>query len=205
MANYLRHITFLLFISLVSACATKPSIDNASLAATGGWRLQESRLKAFSQWELKGRLAYKQQDEGFSARVRWQTSADTSTLKLTSSLGVSILSLDITPVLTVLEADGEVYQGDNAQQLLADIAGLDIPVQQLRRWIKALPDDHDKITLNAQGYIETLRPTCLPCRKWEVHYNSYADFDGLILPNSLTLTDLSQPNAFIKLKVTSWQ
>jgi len=201
----LRFAFLFLFISLVSACATKPTIDPNKLSATGGWQSQTEALTQFSVWELKGRLAYKRQDEGFSARVRWQVSPDETRLKLTSTLGVSILSLDVSPSLTTLEADGEIYQGDNAQQLLWDISGLDVPVAQLQQWVKALPSAGDKIELNDQGYIATLKPACWSCRKWEIIYQSYAEYDGLILPNALTLRDVSQPNAFIKIKVTSWQ
>lgn len=201
----LRFCLTVTFISLLAGCASRPSLDNTALASKGGWVKQLTDLEDFTAWKLRGKLAYKRDTEGFSATVRWQESAYNAKIKLSNALGISLLSMEITPSLTVLEADGEKYSHSDPQQLLLERSGLDIPIAQLKRWIKALPEDTDIIELNEQGYISTLQPACLQCRRWHITYHSYAEFNGLILPSYITVRDVTQKNAFIKLKVSSWQ
>lgn len=200
--QFVFYITLLL---ILAGCAGNRPVTQEALKSIGGWQAQQAALSNFKQWKLSGRLAYRRGKEGFSASVRWQQTPEVSEVKLTNSLGIKLLELNITPAKATLYADDNEYVADDAQQLLYDVSGWDIPVGLLINWIKALPDKDDIIQLNESGYIQQLSPQCLACRRWQITYHSYTQVDQLVLPHSLTVRDLSHANAFIKIKVSSWQ
>jgi outer membrane lipoprotein LolB len=104
-----------------------------------------------------------------------------------------------------LDVDDEVYRDTNAQSLLLNTTGWDIPVEQLQRWIKGLPAENDQLEFNPNGTLKRLYPACNQCGKWIVDYERFMQVGDLVLPQALVIRDISQDNAFIKLRISSWR
>jgi outer membrane lipoprotein LolB len=199
--TYLKRTCLILFILTLWGCAHKPP----PLNLPPGWVIQKQQLEQYQSWQLRGKLAYKRGDEAFSANLRWQESPPNTSLRLFNTLGITLVDLSVTPEQAVLDVDDQTYTDSNAQDLLLQTTGWDIPVNQLQRWIKGLPDKEDTIEFNENGTIKRLVPSCQQCGKWIVEYNSYLQSNELVLPSALTIRDISQSNAFIKVRISTWR
>ena len=199
--NSSRNISVLIICLLLFGCASRPP----KVQVPAGWSLQKQQLEKLSEWQLKGKLAYKDGEDAFSASILWSQSKQDSQLRLFNPLGVTLVDIKVQPNFARLKADGKEYQDTDIDSLLYHTTGWNIPVNFLRRWIIGLPDDNDQIVFNEDGTIKRLMPSCEGCNKWQIQYLDYTQHQGLVLPRSLTVTDTSKNNAFIKIRVSSWR
>ncbi|MBO1255491.1 outer membrane lipoprotein LolB [Alteromonas sp. 5E99-2] len=196
-----RTLSFSIVCLLLISCASHPP----PLNLPPNWEIQKQQLEEYQQWVIKGRIAYKTEDEAFSATLSWSESSEKTALKLYNPLGITVANIEITPTQSTFKADGEIYQHKNANLLFRQTTGWNIPVNQLRLWIKGLPSDQDKLLFNSDGTLKTLFPSCENCENWRVDYVSFSKVNSLVLPRELTVTDTSRTNAFIKLRISSWR
>ena len=99
----------------------------------------------------------------------------------------------------LLQAGKPPYRAENADQLLVEQTGWQLPVNGLRYWIRGLPmpGEDDRHVLN-----ENAAPRELEQGSWLIHYSRYKLVDGVWLPGKLTLVNASLQ---IKLLVDQWQ
>lgn len=189
----------LVFISLVLvSCAsrvpTKVELDSAQ---------HQSQLAALQHWQIKGKFGFKSPEQKQSASLSWlQNNADYQ-LSLNTILGTSILTMQGDPQWVTLNADDETYSGTNASELIWQITGWTLPVEQLPTWIKGQSLASDKVGLSEQGWISELQPGCLNCRGWLLHYADYQFVQNYWLPHKITLLNKNNQVEVI-IKVNSW-
>lgn len=199
--NRIKYSVFLMLLFVLASCASKPP----KVELPVNWSIKKQKLQQFTQWQLRARLAYKNNDEAFSSTIIWNESPVSSQIRLLNPLGISLVKLHISPDLSTIEADGENYQGDDIDTLLYRITGWDIPVSALRYWIIGLPTKNDTLSFYENGSIKRLSPNCKGCEQWQIDYVDYTEQRGLILPRSLIISNVSQDDFFIKLRVSSWR
>lgn len=197
--NKARILTGIIFLIGLTGCATPPQGPQTSVNLSA----QIEALKAVNIWELKGKMAIRNNEEAVSANVKWQTLVDDYHFRLTNFLGVTLVDMNVTPNLAVLQADGEHYQDSDANRLIYQVTGWDIPLEELQNWIKGVPGKYDTYTLTDKGLLATLNPGCRNCTQWQVVYGDYQQVDNVWLPHKLTLNQRDSDN-FIKIQVRSW-
>lgn len=190
----------LLVILFLSACAAPPpSPENIEISG------HQAKLTEFVNWKIRGRLAFKSETEKFSTYMNWQQSENAFELKLSSTLGITLLEMQSDENITKLEADDKEYQGQNASQLIRRVTGWNIPMTSLPLWIKGQVEPSDQVEWNDNGLVQQLVPVCFDCGQWQISFSRYKQQGDLWLPHQITLQNQQQAGNTIKIRITSWQ
>lgn len=169
------------------------------------WQSHQARLTGIEQFKLVGKLGYISPDQRQSLNFQWQKSAASSQLRLTNFLGQTVLNLTISDQGARVETyDDQIYRAPNAQLLVHQLTGLDIPVDLLQDWVLGLPSQADKYALNSNNTLATLDKHADDYH-WHVNYASYREYPWqqsmLPLPDKLKLT---QNQTSINLVISKW-
>ena len=128
---HLKPALCLLLLFLLTACVSPPQEQPA--VDTNAHQL---KLDEFSNWKIKGRLAFKSDQEKFSSYLNWRQQERAFFVKLSSTLGITVLEMQSDDFSTVMEIDDKKYQGIDASELITRVTGWNIPIASLPRWIK---------------------------------------------------------------------
>lgn len=190
----------LLLLLSITACVSPPPeqrpVDTNS---------HQMKLEEFSNWKIKGRLAFKSDQEKFSSYLNWHQQDSAFSVKLSSTLGITLLEMQRDDFSTVLEVDDKKYQGIDASELITRVTGWNIPIASLPRWIKGQVNASDTITWTENGLVEKLSPVCVGCGDWQITFARYKQTQGLWLPHQIVLQNQLQKDNSIKIRITSWQ
>lgn len=192
--NTLKRLSFFFgSMLLVTACTTKQPTQQLDRA---DWQAQRQKLESVTQWTLSGKLAIITPQKKGSARIRWQQQGDNYNLNLTSILGTRIMDMQKTgPIVTIIDDKGRSYTGNDAELLVYRLTGWQMPLTHLPEWLKGLPKE-TQFDLNAQGQVTQIR-----ANDWAMHYTSYQDVNGLMLPQDVTFQG---PSTRLHLLINEW-
>lgn len=190
----------LVVLLFLTACATPPPTpQNVEVNA------HQAKLTEFVNWKIRGRLAFKSESEKFSTYLNWQQAEQDFSLKLSSTLGITVLEMQSNQEQTLLEADDKEYKGRNASQLIKRVTGWNIPMTSLPLWIKGQVEPSDQVVWNENGLVKQLVPLCLDCGQWQISFSRYKQQGDLWLPHQINLQNQQQLGNTIKIRITSWQ
>ena len=164
------------------------------------WQVREQRILELPGWRLNGRVAVSSPEESWSAVVRWEQVGENFHLRLSNALGQGMADLRGVPGEVLLRtADGKIYRAPNAETLLRDVAGLNLPVAGLRYWVLAVADP--SVATADRSLDGDSLPVALQQAGWRIEYDRYRDTGDVALPDRLTF---SGENLRGKLVVTQW-
>ncbi|MBU2978875.1 lipoprotein insertase outer membrane protein LolB [Alteromonas sp. C1M14] len=197
-----RHIAlvFIVFFWL-SACTTLPDGPQQAVDLP----IQLAKLNDINQWQIKGKMAIRQGKKAVSANMNWKTNQADFKFRLTNLLGITLVNMDYSQGLAVLEADDKTYEHSDPSALIYEVTNWDIPVHKLLSWIKGLPLKDDVYQLNDKQLLASLSPNCETCSSWQVSYSQYGNVEGIWLPYQLTLRQTDKDNTMIKIRIDSWE
>ena len=195
-------IPCLLMLLTVTSCT---SINNSSQVIINDKLIQTrtTELAQFSHWQVKGKIAFIQQQNRESASLFWQVNEAKASqlLKLTTYLGINVLSLEQSKQQVSITVDGEKHHSDNIDQLIWQLTGLTLPTKAMHFWLKGLPfAEHDRIVFDAKGLPKTLT-SFYQGRVWQINYQTFKQYQNVVLPNKLTV---KQNDLTIKLAINQW-
>ncbi len=190
---------FLLSLLLaVSAC--KPIWYKPPLTADGMWQGRLPKLTLIDNWQINGRTAITQGQEGWNAGIKWSQQKEAYQIKLTGPFaqGGVVLDGDAKQV-TLTTSDGGRIKAKTPEALLKDNTGLQLPVTALRYWVRGLPYnvlDVDAMRLDPEGRI-----TYLNQQGWKITIKRYIPFGDVFMPAKVFIRhdDLS-----IRLIISDW-
>lgn len=177
----------LLLISLLmvftTACSTL--IDKPpSAPADELWQQRLPALINMTDWAFRGRTVITQDREGWNAGVTWKQHAESYQIRLSGPFSQGGAVLEGTPQQVRLTlSDGQAYQAQTPEQLLADVMDVQLPVSALRDWVRGLP--HQQLEVNAMTLDEQGRLTALEQQGWQVSFLRYVPFEGKQLPDKV--------------------
>lgn len=187
---FLRIFTFGCLLLLAGCTTTQPQRDQVN------WQKERTRLEQLSHWQLSGKMAIITAQQKGSARVNWQQNGDDYRLNLTSLIGTHILELSRSNgEITLIDNEGNPHQSLDAEALIYQLTGWNIPVQGLPEWIKGLPGKAE-FELNSDSSLASVRDG-----QWQIVYGDYRDQDGYRLPHLLTMTG---QGSRLKLQINQW-
>ncbi|WP_428771837.1 lipoprotein insertase outer membrane protein LolB [Vibrio sp.] len=201
MLRSLRQLSlYLILLSILAGCATAPeSTTNVE------WQAHQLRLKQLTQYQAVGKLGYISPEERQSLNFQWSHSTQGSQLRLTNFLGQTVLQLHYSPLGARIETyDDQQFQGRSADQLVYQLTGLTIPVEQLHFWLLGLPDQADQFQLTPANTLASIDKQLGP-QNWHLQYLRYQDYtlagQPLPLPQKLKL---SQAETSINIVISKW-
>lgn len=185
---------------LLYGCATQPTFTPESNQA---WQQRQSTLAALHTWEAEGRIGVVSGQEGWHASLQWTQQAATYQIQLLGPLGQGRVNINADAQQTTVQTqDGQQWVAADADQSVAQILGIHLPVNGLRYWILGLPAPQP-----APSHVQTDsagRLTHLEQDGWVIEYAAYLPTArlNLELPERITArrSDLS-----VKLVITQWK
>jgi outer membrane lipoprotein LolB len=157
------------------------------------------------QWAFQGRVAINKGRNGGNGRIDWQQQARQYVVELSAPVTRQSWKLtgDTHHQGGRLEGlDGGPRQGDDAQQVLLEATGWDIPVNQLPDWVRGLVADGagpaGQVERDGEG-----RPRRVQQTGWQIQYLDWypAEGDRPVLPRRIEAVN---GDAKVRLVVDSW-
>lgn len=190
---------------LLAACTlNQPQQQGPGPAVTAPqWQQHEKEVKQLSHFETRGAFAYISNRQNVYARYNWQqTAADRYRLLLTNPLGSTELQLDAQgSVVQLVDNKGKRYVSNDAEKMISQLTGMDIPLANLRQWMLGLPGDATDYQLNDKFQLRSLNYS-RDGQQWKVVISDYRTDVTPALPATLELTQGQQR---IKLRMDSWK
>lgn len=185
---------------LLGACGIRP-VQPTDPALLAQWETRQAALRQWQQWQVRGSVAVNRADEGWNARFFWHQDGARYRLRLTGPLGQGTLLLQGEPGQAVLrDGEGRRWQAASPEQLLRDVAGVELPVSLLREWILGLPARTaalDTYQLSPEAQLQHLQQ-----QGWIINYSAYEAHAAHWLPHQLRLEN---QDFLIKLAISAWE
>lgn len=188
----MRNLLILLLLLGLSGCAYK-----AEQAPAGSWQAQKKTLSQLENWQLSAKLGIITNEERGSLSLFWRQDSADYRMNLTNVIGKRVFDLHRRgSQVQLIDDKGQLYEADNARQLIWQLTGWDLPVEQLSYWIKGLPAASDNVTYDEHG-----RPKTINAHGWQLRYLGYTQIDGLWLPSRL---NLNHDETQLRLAISQW-
>jgi outer membrane lipoprotein LolB len=167
-------------INLLAACAITSS--TVPLNDTP-WPSRQASLKALRYWDVSGRIAVINDQQGWHASLRWIQQGSAYAIELFGPLGQGRLNIQGSPQgVSMQTADGQVLSAADPEQLLEQTTGMRIPISGLVYWLRGLPDpsQSSELTGNEKGQLTRLNQG-----DWVIEYPLYTEVAKLELPTRI--------------------
>ncbi|WP_324021589.1 lipoprotein localization protein LolB [Pantoea sp. JZ29] len=187
---------------LLAACSINKPQGPGPSATAPQWQHHQQAVSKVTQYQTRGAFAYLSDKQKVYARFNWQqTAPDRYRLLLTNPLGSTELQLDAQgSVVQIVDSQGKRYVSNDAQKMISQLTGMDIPLTNLRQWMMGLPGDATDYQLNDQYQLRSLNYQH-DGQTWQVTIAGYYSNVTPALPASLELKEGDQR---IKLRMDSW-
>lgn len=187
---------------LVACSVVHTPSSSVKNQTSSGWLTHQQLVSQLTCYQTRGAFAYFSSQQKIYARFSWQqASADRYRLILTNLLGSTEVDLNVQPGITqLINNQGKGYISANPETMIQKLAGMPIPLNDLRQWMLGLPGNSTNFTLDSRGYLRTLNYT-YNGQHWTVTYQEYHNNIVPALPANL---ELRQGDNLIKLKMDIW-
>ncbi len=188
-----------------SAPAAPAIVDTVSAEAQQAENDRVTALRAQPDWTFQGRVAVNKGRNGGNGRIDWQQQARQYVIELSAPVTRQSWTLtgDSHHEGGRLDGvEGGPREGEDAQQLLLEATGWDIPVNQLPDWVRGLVADDaaaaDLVERDGEG-----RPRRVRQMGWEIQYLDWHPAEGgrPVLPRRI---EAVSGDAKVRLVVDSW-
>lgn len=167
---------------LLAGCATAPRMD---APVNEDWQARHALLEALTLWEFTGRIGVRDDKESHSSRIRWQQQGERYVINLWGTLNAGATEITGRPGEVVLEQEGKApLTAATAEDLVYDQLGYELPVAQLRYWIKGMPapTGQSSPSFNAEHHLIALEQD-----GWVVQYLGYTNYATESLPTRIRI------------------
>ena len=168
-------------VCLQAACVTLPPSTLPALPS--GYPERERVLAAYDRWQVRGRVAIRTPDDGFSASLAWRQEGTALDARLHGPLGRGTVLLEGDPdALTLRHSDGVVETLLDPEVSLRQRYGWTVPVRSFRYWVLGIGDPNLDGNLD---FDEAGRLRSLEQGAWQVEYRDYQTVGEGELPRRL--------------------
>jgi len=172
---------------LVAGCAVVPPrdpVDNPRQV----WQQRMQTMRAFDQWELRGRLAVKTSKRGETINMYWRRRQGDHHINLYGPMGTGRVIMELSPDDAVLRNNkGETYTDTSPERLLYRVAGWRVPFRSMQYWVlgAAAPGDGYEFEVDRWGRVRELEQN-----GWHISFEQYFFENGRDLPRRLVMNAL---------------
>ncbi|MGR5096821.1 lipoprotein insertase outer membrane protein LolB [Vibrio maritimus] len=171
------------------------------------WQAHRLQLESLTQYTANGKLGYISPEQRQTLNFHWTYSANLTQVRLTTFLGQTVFNLTSTPNGAFIETyDDQKLSGQDANLLIYQLTGLNIPIEQLAGWLIGLPTNADTYQLNDLNTVASLSKE-LNQKTWALNYTEYRTFNVEDTERTLpmpTRMQLVQDDTKLNLVVSKW-
>lgn len=199
--RHLRHTLAGLAVLLLAACATgRPPVRHPGDAVTLG--LQEERERALADtdhWTLEGRLSVATDKDSGSGSLTWRQDGERYEFTVRAPVTGRSFRLTGGPEGAQLDGlDGGTRRGPDAETLMAQAVGWQIPMVELRRWVLGLRADTGPADI---AFGADRLPSRLVQDGWTVDYRQW---DATRQPAMPVRVFAERPPYKVRLSIETW-
>lgn len=145
------------------------------------WQGRQKQLLNLKSWQVAGALSFKDPKQSVIASYTWQEQPKHYTLQITSALNVGGIKIIGQPgLVTLIEGKRKAY-APSASDLMQQQLGWQLPVKNLRFWIRGLPAPGKARTqFDEYNHLVTLEQS-----GWRIRLSKYVTFKHRDLPQEL--------------------
>lgn len=199
-ARMIRFILLVVVSLTLTACVpiwqTRPDTSPETL-----WQARQIALLQLNNWKIHGRTIIRNKQQAWNVGLRWQQNNAQFEIQLLGPFaqgGVSLEGNDRQVTMTM--DDGQKLQSSNAEELIRNTLGVQLPINALRDWVRGIP--HQQSNIELVEYDEDGRITHLIQQDWTIDFKRYVPFKDYSLPSKIFIT---QPDRSLRLVITSWK
>lgn len=186
-----------LLSGLLAACA--PVRVRETPAASAAQDAREGELGPRSRWTITARIAVSSGQDGGSGELEWRQDGAQYTFTVHAPVTGRTWKLSGDAQRATLEGvDPKPDVGSDAQQLLHDRLGWDVPLTDLGAWIRGLRAAGGHATVQ---YDERNLPAVIEQSGWKVEYRDWFGDRTPALPRKVFA---SRGNARVRVVLSSW-
>lgn len=192
----------LAFAVLAAACATtRPSVHHQGDVVTMGLQAQrEHALADTSHWTLQGKLSVSDGNDNHSGGLTWKQDGDRYDFTIRAPVTGRSFRLTGGPDGAELEGlDGGTRRGPDAETLMAQTVGWQLPMAELKSWVLGLRADTGPAELR---FGDDQLPSQLVQDGWTVDYKAW---DATRQPAMPSKVFAEKPPYKVRLAIESWQ
>ncbi|MGF1773719.1 lipoprotein insertase outer membrane protein LolB [Vibrio wakamikoensis] len=202
MHRLFRRLFYTLTALFLFGCSTMPPEPQSV-----EWQAHRAELNALTQYKASGKLGYISPEQRQTLNFYWTYSANLTQVRLTTFLGQTVFNLTSTPNGAFIETyDDQKLSGQDANLLIYQLTGLNIPIEQLADWLIGQPNSADSYQLNEFNTVASLTKQ-LNRKAWRLNYTEYRSFtleeETRTLPMP-TRMQLVQDDTKLNLVVSKW-
>ena len=171
----------LLAMSIILSKCSSTTLD----PSTHSWQDQRALLEKTDNWQLRGRVNVRYQDESYTPRIQWQQQEDNYRIRLWGTFNAGNTVIIGEPNFVTMEHDGDSITAKTPEELVLDNLGYELPISYLEFWVRSLPapGSNAELEFSDQNHLSMLKQD-----GWEVTYLDMRQFDGAILPRRVEMT-----------------
>jgi len=194
-----RVFLLLLAFSLLSACAQSPKVETG--LKTQLWLTHQLAVGAIQSWDIKGRVAVKNDKNSGTVTLLWNQFLSNYELRFIAPLGQGTYVLTGTASRVAMKGPNDLdVVADTPEQILKQGLGWDIHLDGLRYWVRGLPEPDIKysaLLLDEKGRLTNMEQS-----GFNINVSRYTEQEGLSLPEKLTI---KSDKIKLKLIIQRWK
>lgn len=177
----------MVMVSLTACVSRGPRMETpakltdpeAVAAAQAQQAVRESWLRTHDSWAFEGRVAINNNGKGGNGRIDWRQEGDRYEVSLSAPVTRQSWRLtgDTRNKAGRLEGlEGGTREGEDAEQLLREATGWDIPIQALTRWAQGMPGPAatgEQIDFAPDGRLRSVQES-----GWRIDYSLWFEPQG---------------------------
>lgn len=186
--------SLLVLLLLLGGCASAPVSDTDAVVSPATLSIPQ-----YSVWQFRGRVSLVREEQGWHASLDWREAGGRYRLRISGPLGQGALQVDGDGGnVRLLAADGREYRAPDADALVEQATGWQVPIAGIRYWVRGVPTPgvEARIMTDAQGRLQYLEQS-----GWVIRYDRYEQVDGRDWPTRLRL---DTADIAIRLVVDRW-
>lgn len=197
-ANFGKAWLFPVLILLLAGCARQPVRRAPDAALLEAQANREAALALQTDWSLTGRIAISDGRNGGSGRIEWTQHGHDFDIRLSAPVTRQSWRMVREQGHVRLEGlEGGTREGDDAQALLRETLGWQVPIDSLAAWARgARADAQASLQFGPDGL-----PALLLEHDWSVEYRAW---DATTAPPRPKKVFASQGDDRVRLSVESW-
>jgi outer membrane lipoprotein LolB len=188
-----------LLIALLTLVACAPVRVRETPAALAAQMAREANLTSQTQWTLVAHIGVSNGQDGGSGELDWHQNGDRYDFTVRAPVTGKTWKLSGDATHAVLEGvDPQPVRGNDAETLLHEGLGWDVPLADLRAWIRGLraPNASADVQYDAQNL-----PAVITQAGWKVEYRDWFTDRDPPLPRRVYA---SKGQARVRVAIESW-
>ncbi|MEQ8954082.1 MAG: lipoprotein insertase outer membrane protein LolB [Gammaproteobacteria bacterium] len=170
----------LLSVALAECTTVAPPAEENS-----NWAQLRNRLQALDNWQLRGRVNVRYDNESHTPRIDWQQQGEDYRIRLWGSFNAGNTLITGRPGYVLMEQDGESLEAATPEDLILQQLGYELPVSYLEYWVRGLPapGNSSGLSFNELNQLVQFRQD-----DWTVSFADIRQYDDLTLPRRIEVT-----------------